>query len=164
MQNLWSRVLAGEANNPGRYSKRTVNLMSSLDKVDAELQEALLIRLANRRCGAADLRCQRYDIQRQRDTLQISAATRRDQADFISGFGWLPETGPPTDGGRIFLWKPFVIEFQQQENNSLNLGTVLLSQAGQELAPICESARCPGFQEYVVAKWQAMGIVVREVT
>ena len=37
MQELWSRVLAGEANTPGTYSKRTVNFLSDLDKGDAEL-------------------------------------------------------------------------------------------------------------------------------
>ena len=37
MQRLWSRVLAGEANTPGTYSKRTVNLLSDFDKKDAEL-------------------------------------------------------------------------------------------------------------------------------
>ena len=37
MQDLWSRILAGEANVPGRYSKRTVNALSDLDKADAAL-------------------------------------------------------------------------------------------------------------------------------
>ena len=37
MQTLWGRVLAGEANAPGTYSKRTVNLLSDFDKSDAEL-------------------------------------------------------------------------------------------------------------------------------
>ena len=37
MQDLWSRVLSGEANAPGTYSKRTVNFLSDLDKADAEL-------------------------------------------------------------------------------------------------------------------------------
>ena len=37
MQELWSRVLAGEANAPGTYSKRTVNFLSNLDKTEAEL-------------------------------------------------------------------------------------------------------------------------------
>ena len=37
MQQLWSRVLAGEANRPGAFSKRTVNLLADLDKRDAEL-------------------------------------------------------------------------------------------------------------------------------
>ena len=37
MQHLWSQVLAGEANNPGAFSKRTVNLLADLDKEDAIL-------------------------------------------------------------------------------------------------------------------------------
>ena len=37
MQTLWSRVLAGEANTPGTYSKRTVRFLSDLDKTDADL-------------------------------------------------------------------------------------------------------------------------------
>src|SRR5579864_2187848 len=37
MQELWSRILVGEANSPGTFSKRTVNLMGDLDKSDAEL-------------------------------------------------------------------------------------------------------------------------------
>src|SRR3989344_6859039 len=36
MQNIWAKILAGEANAPGKFSKRTINFMSSLDKRDAE--------------------------------------------------------------------------------------------------------------------------------
>jgi hypothetical protein len=41
MQTLWGRVLAGEANAPGTYSKRTVNVLGYRDKKDAELFQAL---------------------------------------------------------------------------------------------------------------------------
>lgn len=37
MQSLWARILAGEANNPGSYSKRTVELVSTMDKSDTQL-------------------------------------------------------------------------------------------------------------------------------
>jgi uncharacterized protein DUF2806 len=37
MQHIWAKVLAGEANSPGTYSKRTVNFLGSLDKQDALL-------------------------------------------------------------------------------------------------------------------------------
>ncbi len=36
MQALWAKILAGEANGPGRFSKKTVNIVASLDKSDAE--------------------------------------------------------------------------------------------------------------------------------
>ena len=41
MQSLWAKVLAGEANSPGAFSKRTVNMLSSLDTVDARLFTSL---------------------------------------------------------------------------------------------------------------------------
>jgi Protein of unknown function (DUF2806) len=42
MQNIWARILSGEANSPGRFSKRTVNLVGGLDKSDAILFSGLL--------------------------------------------------------------------------------------------------------------------------
>jgi hypothetical protein len=41
MQTIWSSILANEANNPGHFSKRTVNLVGSLEKFEAELFSAL---------------------------------------------------------------------------------------------------------------------------
>lgn len=37
MQGLWARVLAGEANVPGSYSKRTVNFLADFQKGEADL-------------------------------------------------------------------------------------------------------------------------------
>ena len=37
MQLLWSRILSGEANAPGSFSRKTVNLVADLDKASAEL-------------------------------------------------------------------------------------------------------------------------------
>lgn len=37
MQTLWSKILAGESNQPGSYSKRTIEFMSTMDKDDAIL-------------------------------------------------------------------------------------------------------------------------------
>lgn len=37
MQSLWAKILAGEANSPGSFSKRTVETVSLLEKQDAQL-------------------------------------------------------------------------------------------------------------------------------
>ncbi|MFM5551466.1 DUF2806 domain-containing protein [Aeromonas veronii] len=37
MQSLWSRLLSGEATNPGTFSKRTIDFVASMDKKDARL-------------------------------------------------------------------------------------------------------------------------------
>ena len=53
------------------------------------------------------------------------------------------------------------IEFSRPDKNSLNVGSVLLSKAGQELASICESAPRPGFRDYAIERWQGAGLKVR---
>jgi hypothetical protein len=35
MKGLWARVLAGEANNPGSFSRRTVEFIATMDKKEA---------------------------------------------------------------------------------------------------------------------------------
>ncbi|MCI0476049.1 MAG: hypothetical protein L0Y55_07360, partial [Anaerolineales bacterium] len=55
---------------------------------------------------------------------------------------------------------PIYLEFQKPDNNELQTGRVLLSKAGQELAPICGSKPVPGFKEYVIQKWREQGIKV----
>lgn len=37
IQEVWAKVLAGEANAPGTFSKRTINLLASLDSHDATI-------------------------------------------------------------------------------------------------------------------------------
>ena len=41
MQTLWARILAGEANSPGSFSRKTVNLVADLDKASGELFRTL---------------------------------------------------------------------------------------------------------------------------
>ena len=41
MQRLWARILSGEANAPGSFSKRTVNCIAELNQSDAELFTSL---------------------------------------------------------------------------------------------------------------------------
>ncbi|MEQ1751162.1 MAG: DUF2806 domain-containing protein [Prosthecobacter sp.] len=41
MQNVWARILAGEANAPGSFSKRSINLVSEMGKRDAEMLNVL---------------------------------------------------------------------------------------------------------------------------
>jgi hypothetical protein len=165
MQTLWSKVLAGEANRPGRYSKRTISLISSLDKGDAELFR----RLCSFVWQIGDLVPLIYNDADEIYTaseVYFNSLIHLEETGLIS---FLPVTGYRRKGlpqrlAVLFYAKPFIIEFPRLENNNLPIGMVLLSQAGQQLAPICESAPCPGFQEYVVARWRNMGLRITEVS
>ena len=155
MQELWSRILAGEANKPGTYSKRTVNSLSDLDKTDADLFTRL--------CGFVwefrvltplvfDTEAEiynKYGINF--ETLLHLENIGFIQFDGLSGFSkiHLP---------KIFLiyyyGKPLNLEMSQGIDNKLDVGKALLTRIGQDIAPICKSKPVEGFYEYVKKNWK----------
>ena len=57
---------------------------------------------------------------------------------------------------RFFLHyykKPLMLEMPKDADNELNIGHVLLTKIGQELAPICGSSPVEGFWDYVRDRW-----------
>jgi len=161
MQQLWSKVLAGEANTPGTYSKRTVNFLGSLDK-----QDALLF---SRLCGFAwqigNIVPLIYDEQ---ESLYTEAWINFNALCYLDDIG-LISFGQVTGFRRMHLPKqiriyyygqPLLIDFPKPEDNELQLGKVLLTQSGQQLAPICGSQPVPEFLEYVLQKWNQQNLVL----
>jgi len=155
MQNLWSRVLAGEANAPGTYSKRTVNFLSDLDKADADLFSKL--------CGFGwtignfvplvfDVQADIYNKQQiDFNTLSHLESIGLVRFDSIAGFSRLklPKTFSVQYHGKLLF-----LEMPNATDNQLEIGRVLLTKTGQELAPIAGGKPVDGFWEYVLEKWK----------
>lgn len=155
MQNLWARVLAGEANSPGSYTKRTVNFISSLDKKDAVLfakfcsfvwnvgeQIPLIFDVDNRvyvdaGVGFAEL------------THLDSIGLIRFES--VSGF---IRRGLPRTLGVLYFGNLVGLSFPNDKDNTMELGKVLLSQVGKELSVIAGSQPNPIFLEYVLERWR----------
>ena len=155
MQSLWARVLAGEANAPGSYSKRTVNLLSDFDKSDAELFTQL--------CGFGWMIVdftplmfnERSEIYNKRGIngdalLHLEAIGLIQWGDF-RGFalGRLPKKLIVHYYGRKFR-----LDMPNETDNELDVGQIRLTKIGQELAPICGSQPVDGFYEYVKEQWK----------
>lgn len=155
MQELWSRVLAGEANAPGTYSKRTVNCLSDLDKGDAEL----FIKLCGFGWMIGDIVPLVFDVHEEiynKHGINFGSLIHLEsigliQFDNFSGFAKsnLPKTIPV-----FYYGKWFRLEIPEDSGNKLRAGKVLLTKIGQELAPICESKTVEGFRDYVMDKWK----------
>ncbi|MBZ5674240.1 MAG: DUF2806 domain-containing protein [Acidobacteriia bacterium] len=164
MQELWSRVLAGQANSPGAFSKKTVNLLSDLEKSDAELFAALCSfgwTLGNIVPLVFDEQDSIYTDNRITfNNLSHLESLGLVQFNWLAGFvrKKLPKVVIVAYYGRCLE-----LTLPNDSNNDLSTGKVLLTKAGQELAKICGSRPIDGFFPFVRAKWAAESVVSREV-
>lgn len=160
MQSLWAKVLAGEANAPGQYSKRTVNMLSSLDKSDA----MLFTRLCSFGWFLNDIVPLIYNLQN--DIYKNYGITFNDLKHLddiglisFSGVGSYAKQGLPEVVPIHYYGTPIHIQFPNKENNELVIGKVLLSKTGDELALISGSKPVDGFVDYVLGVWMNKKLV-----
>jgi hypothetical protein len=159
MQKLWAKVLAGEANSANTYSKRTVNFLSSMDKIDAEIFQTL--------CGfcwnIGEITPLIFEVSDNIYTENGLTFNSLEHLDDIGLISFNSSSGSFPSGYfqhhlpnkvRIFYYgTPIVLDVSYNEGNALPLGDVSLSKTGEELAPICDSKPVENFLEFVLNKW-----------
>ena len=152
MQRLWAGVLAGEANTPGTFSKRTV--IADLDKTDALLFTQLcgfgwtIVQVVPLVFNVDNEVCKKQGIDfislTHLDTLGLV------RFDPIAGFR---RVGYPQKAVVYYYSRLLELTFKNESKNELKLGQVLFTNAGQQLAPICGSKPIEGFFEFVCERW-----------
>jgi hypothetical protein len=165
MQQLWSRVLAGEANAPGAFSKRTVNLLADLDKGDAEL----FMRLCGFVWMIADLVPLVFDIQGDiyaRNNINFGTLSHLESLGLIqfNSIAGLQRMRLPKTIAVFYNGRPVNLTFPSDANNSLQLGHVLFTRAGQQLAPVCGCTEVEGFFDFVYERWASESLVPKRET
>lgn len=163
MQVLWSKVLAGEANNPNSFSKRTINFLSVLEKDEAKLFENL--------CSCAWFMSKPtiliYDLESEiykKNTLNFVSLKHLDALGLIS-FDNL------SGYQRIGLSKKAFISYDKlgfflhfpNETNNLPIGKVLLTSMGTELKKIVNIKPNLEFVDYILNYWLNHGVVVSSI-
>lgn len=162
MQQLWSRVLASEANSPGVFAKKTVNLLADLDKSDAELFTSL--------CGFVwqiqDFVPLVFNVMDERynhsgihfNSLAHLESLGLIQFDNLAGTGFqrlkLPKIMTVS-----YYGKATNLTFPLDIDNALPLGNVLFTRAGLQLAPVCGSTPVEGFFDFVYDRWAGASLV-----
>lgn len=155
MQDLWARVLAGEANAPGTYSKRTVNFLGDLDKKDAELFQVL--------CSFGwiigkfsplvfDSEAPIYNSH----GLDFGTLTHLDSIGLIqfNGFAGYKRIRLPKTFAVLYCGKALFLTMEKDSDNQLPTGKVLLTKVGEELSTVCQVPGVDGFVEYVKEQWK----------
>ena len=156
MQNLWSKVLAGEANSPGTYSKRTVNLLSDIDKTDAELFHSLCRYVWSFGVFTPlifDMQAGIYND----NGINFASISHLDSIGLIrfTDIGSLKRQNLPKQFTVSYCGEVLKLTMPNDSGNSLDVGHVILTQAGKELFRISNAPRVGGLVEYVKDKWRA---------
>ena len=155
MQELWSRILAGEANAPGTYSKRTVNCLSDLDKDDTVLFTKL--------CGfgwmIGDVVPLVFDTQAgiyNNYGINFNTLSHLDSIGLVQfdSLADLARQKLPKKFVATYYDRPLALEMPPGSDNNLKIGKVRLTRIGQELVLICGSKPVEGFWEYVKDQWK----------
>lgn len=169
MQRLWAKILAGEANNPGAFSQRTVNYMSDIDKLDADLFTKL--------CSFCwhfytdDTPEPQVLIYSHRENIyneygiSFGKLMHLDEINLLTfqGFseGFFDDNpGAITRSSYFGIVVNIDINSERNSNYNLKLGQVALSKVGRELSSICNSQPNSDFFDYVLRKWIDEGYII----
>ena len=158
MQSLWGKLLAGEANQPGAFSRRTVELVSTLSKA-----EALLFTSLCKFCWTIEVLTPLiYDHTLpfyESEDITFDALIHLDNIGLVT-FGNVNiyrRREFPKKVSVAYYGRGVEIEFSNEAGNDLVLGSVRLTQVGTELSAICGSTPADGFFDYVRTTWEGFG-------
>jgi hypothetical protein len=168
MQAAWARLLSGEANKPGSFSKRTINLLAELDKKDAELFTSLAqfsITIYNGHTIP-------YIDEVQKDVysragLDFASLQHLDSLGLIKfdAIGGYNISQPNTKGGSFLVEyqeKRFWVKVPDEQDMKLSTGNVMYTKLGLELLRICSPINNEVFYAYLRSSIVRNGAVLVE--
>lgn len=160
MQSLWASLLAGEASKAGTFSRRTINLVSGLDKKDANLFTDFCQFVWHIDELAPLIYDFKSDVYKKRG-INFGSLKHLDSLGLISfeatttyALNELKKQQPA-----LYFGRHLSLEFAA-ENGHIEVGHALLTSVGQELFSICGSVANQEFLEYVVSRWIGKNFVV----
>lgn len=179
MQEIWAHILADEANFPGAYSRRAVNILSELDKSDAELFNSLcrfrLITVRHLSITAPGLPPyprSRFNtpsnppclaVMDLRNSIYSDHGIDYDALLHLEGLGLIttiPQGYSSVSSGKV----PYVCENRHlilSSSGPIPVGMAKFTSAGAQLSELCFPLETPtGFADYLTGVWESQGIDV----
>lgn len=164
MQEIWAKVLAGEANVPGTFSKRTVNFLGELDKKEAELFQNIcsfcwIIR-RNLTPLIFNVEAPIYNNK----GINFTTLTHLDSIGLIkfNSLGYI-KTKLPESLVASYYNQPLLLEIPNyyREKYELPIGKVILTKIGKDLFSVCKAPSIEGFFDYVKQHWEWERVIPR---
>ncbi len=170
MQTVWSKILAGEFNNPGSFSRKTVEILSMLEKADAEWFENLCSFVVkgeifmNFSPLIFDYQGKIYND----NGISFDALDRMAHMGLITSSGIVDYSAqfPPKDIVRTSLFcygpKQFSLSVPAGKKE-VPKGKTIFTKSGKELARVCTVKNIPEFPDYFIAEYKKRGFEVQPV-
>lgn len=154
MQSLWAKILAGEANQPGTFTKTTLQLVAVLEKSDAEMF-ASVCRFA---MYLGSLETVIFDVN---DDIYKEHNAGFATVNHLEDLGLL-SLNHLTGYGRQQVPRKFWISYgstrlgveMPEGQTDFPIGTALLTSSGRQLIRLTNAQAVPGFIEYACEKWK----------
>ncbi len=158
MQELWSQVLAGEANAPGTFSRKTINILNDMEKGDAELFQSL--------CSYHWIIDGKGSIVVFLEDGGVTPVYFQNEIYFgsladLESFGLISQALMGIERNSLpnrFLASHFgrsvEIVLTEGADSRLPVGIVNLTKSGKELSAVCDLNPPEDFFEFICAKWE----------
>lgn len=162
-QQLWARLLAGEANSPSSFSRRTVNLLSNFDPDDAAIFTTFCRFLWRGGAWIAVFHDLDNEIYRSHginfEVLSHLQSLGLIRVDKVTGF----RREPFLTGLSTLCYAGHTIGLRPNDNKTqIPFGQVLLTRTGDELARLCQTSPIPGYLQLIKAYWHRAGLSVSD--
>ena len=170
MQDIWAQILAGEATKPGSFSKKTVAIVSAMDKEDAELFAVFCQFVWTRIDKDGDILTPMiYDVRDElykKEGINHSALVGLVAAGLISkGISLRTRTRPDEYTGPVkrkyFDTTVALTPTKREDGYYVSLGKYGLTKYGKQLYSVCLSLRRvqknDAFFQRTLEEWRALG-------
>jgi Protein of unknown function (DUF2806) len=162
MQTLWAKVLAGEANKPGRYSKRTINFLANMDKADADMFCLLCKYVWDIGGDLTPIIFNLVDKIYDQEGLNYDVIKHLQDIGLIifEPYGGFNKQKMPQNIYISYQGNRHRMELPHPKDNKIEIGKVLLSKVGKELVSLAGNNPLKEFSEYVIEQFKTDGCKV----
>lgn len=160
MQEWWAKILAGEANAPGSYSKKTVNVLGDLEQTEVQLFSDLCNFVWA--IGKEPIPLV-YDLSH---AIYTNAGINSRTCTYLKELGLVNYEAPIFHFGEVGQGVTATYHFHEVKITSttntrgLITGDVALTFTGMQLSGLCDAEPVDGFFEYVMGEWQKQGAFI----
>lgn len=161
MQRIWGKLLSAEANKPGSVSKKTIELVATLDKNDAQLFTNLCSFVVSDGIGQllpfilSTEKSIYTSMGINFESLTHLAYLGLISFNSLSGFNYTSQSQELV----LFYCGRLIKFIFKNSNTPLHIGSALLTKAGKELAPLSGSRPNEEILKYFISEWNEKNII-----